>query len=162
MLLWILVAATALAAAIGLAPGARGYLIGSVSNPASLVRDDANPLIRCDQPFELSVLPGTAISGPYFECTDNYNAPVTLIWSIVAVDPPTGTLTVSGSDTLAAGEVAACKQMTLAADLLSPPGTYTVTYRGSTAATGDFFASVSWTGRITVGLLPLNPASCKG
>lgn len=158
------VAALAATVALGSLPRAAGYLSGSVANPANMVVDPAKPLVRCTQPYRLdlaAVLP-SSLSGDYFECTDNYNVPVTLDWSIVAVDPPTAGIHVSGSGILAAGETDACKPVTLSADALALPGTYTLTYRGTTAASAAFFASVQFSGQVAVTLLPANPASCKG
>lgn len=151
-----------LAAAAGLVPVARGYLTGNVGNQAAMVVTGASPLVKCTQPYTLELSPGGSLTGDYFSCTDNYNAPVTLNWSIVSVSPSTSALHVSGAGSLAAGQSGACAPVTLTADLLALPGTYAVSYRGTTAETAAFYASVAFTGQVKVGLLPHNPGSCGG
>lgn len=104
-------------------------------------------LVTCTVPSAITLQKETAAAGSFFECTNNYNASVSLTWS-VEDDGGGGFLSATGSDSLVADGMPTCRDVTLTAG--SVEGSRTVVFRGMTGSSSGLYVEVYFSDDVTV------------
>lgn len=127
----------------------QGWVETPATDPALYRLSDGNSLVRCSLPSPLVLQAGTTSAGAYFECVNNYGAPVQLSWSVADAGGPDYLAVDAGSGaTLPASGVASCQSVSLIAG--ATPESRTVVFRGATAGDSGFYVELYFTGAVTV------------
>lgn len=150
-LLLVVVGALGLLVAL---PQAQAYVRAWVDLPstnlATYTVTSTNQLISCTVPSRILVTTKTTdypVTGNFFQCTNRYNAPVTLNWSIVSGAP--ANWGVSGSATLPADGITACRSVTFTQSGTFPNNTdWVVVFKGATDPTSAFYAEVQFSASV--------------
>jgi hypothetical protein len=122
----------------------RGYVDMPPGEPAFYSVSSLNGLVLCKVPKEIKVRSGQTATHTFFQCANNYNAPVELYWSVV---PASEThISASGSALMSAG-TSDCRSATITAGTTT--GSKYVKFQGVTSGS-DFFTEIYFDGYVTV------------
>lgn len=104
---------------------------------------DTNQLVRCSVPLQILVKNDKSVTSTFVSCRNNTGSPIVLNWT---TQVNSTWADISGSDTLLADGTDHCVSMTLKPG--PTDGTQSITIRGATASTADFYTELYFTASV--------------